>query len=210
MSFPSSLAKPALLALLVGGGALAAGPVQAAFLTDAEGQFVTSSDGSCVHTGDWVPAMGSCPAPTVVTIEQPVTATVALQDAAFFKFDSARLTAQARERLLPLVAAAGDADGIIELKITGHTDPIGGAAYNRKLAMRRARAVRRYLVDQGVPADHIRLVSDGDRYPLVSCASVAGKQHRIQCLAPDRRVDVVAVLRDSFSVASVTFIPPQA
>src|SRR3954454_2107927 len=39
------------------------------------------------------------------------------------------------------------------VKVTGHTDYVGSAAYNDKLAMRRAQAVKDFLVKYGAPAD---------------------------------------------------------
>lgn len=202
------------LAALAGCGILLSSGASAAFLKDAEGALVSSGNGSCVHTGDWQPAMGACPAPTqapaqaMVVRSAPATLSLALDDSAFFGFDKARLTDLAREHLYPLVVAARNADSIVSVDITGHADPMGTAIYNDRLALRRAESVRNYLSAEGLPSDRIQAKSDGERAPLVTCPTVSGKAQRIQCLAPDRRVDVVAVLRDNLVVTARVPAPP--
>lgn len=85
----------------------------------------------------------------------------ALDFEVYFEFDSARLTPQARDKLRPL----GRALASEELRghdylIAGHTDASGSAAYNKALSDRRARAVRRYLVE-AFPIEPERLVAAG-------------------------------------------------
>ena len=41
------------------------------------------------------------------------------------------------------------------MKVTGHTDYVGSAAYNDKLAMKRAEAVKAFLVKYGVADDQV-------------------------------------------------------
>jgi outer membrane protein OmpA-like peptidoglycan-associated protein len=53
------------------------------------------------------------------------------------------------------------------ITLTGHTDRSGGAAYNMNLSLRRAEAVKKALVDQGVPADAIEARGRGETQPLV-------------------------------------------
>jgi outer membrane protein OmpA-like peptidoglycan-associated protein len=48
------------------------------------------------------------------------------------------------------------------LVLTGYADQRGRAAYNRELALRRARSVQRYLVRRGVPADGMDVCSAGE------------------------------------------------
>jgi len=53
------------------------------------------------------------------------------------------------------------------LRIEGHTDASGSAAYNRKLSERRAEAVASYLVDQhGISPDRIETGGRGEDKPL--------------------------------------------
>ena len=68
-----------------------------------------------------------------------------------FEFDSARMTRDGREQaeqlgeaMLRIVAD----DGSAEWLLVGHTDAEGARSYNQALSMRRARAVRAYLMDE--------------------------------------------------------------
>ncbi len=53
-----------------------------------------------------------------------------------------------------------------KLKITGHTDNIGGDDANMTLSMRRAEAVKDYLVKRGVSADRISTDGKGESQPI--------------------------------------------
>ncbi len=56
----------------------------------------------------------------------------------------------------------------VRFRVYGHTDLVGSNAYNKRLGMRRARAVVNYLVSHGV--DRARLeavVSEGETQPLI-------------------------------------------
>ncbi len=54
-----------------------------------------------------------------------------------------------------------------KLRLTGHADRSGPASSNRLSALRRAEAVRDYLVRRGVPRGAMTLVSFGEERPLV-------------------------------------------
>jgi peptidoglycan-associated lipoprotein len=53
------------------------------------------------------------------------------------------------------------------ITIEGHCDERGSEEYNLALGERRANAVRRYLVDLGVPSSRLRTVSFGEARPAV-------------------------------------------
>lgn len=50
--------------------------------------------------------------------------------------------------------------------IEGHTDSVGGAAYNALLGLQRAAAVREWLVGNGVPVENVYIRSCGSSMPL--------------------------------------------
>ncbi|MFK8016719.1 MAG: OmpA family protein [Gammaproteobacteria bacterium] len=52
-------------------------------------------------------------------------------------------------------------DNVI-VTVEGFTDPAGNAEYNKWLGMERAKAVREYLIQNGLPADKVRAVSYGE------------------------------------------------
>jgi uncharacterized cupredoxin-like copper-binding protein len=61
------------------------------------------------------------------------------------------------------------------VKVTGNTDYVGSAAYNDKLALRRAEAVKAFLVKYGTSAEQITTAGDGKRIPEVANKSKEGR-----------------------------------
>jgi peptidoglycan-associated lipoprotein len=53
------------------------------------------------------------------------------------------------------------------ITVEGHCDERGSEEYNLALGERRANAVKRYLVDLGVPSSRVRTVSFGEAKPAV-------------------------------------------
>ena len=70
--------------------------------------------------------------------------------------------------------------------VEGFADPAGSTSYNRRLGERRADAVRDYLVQSGLSADHLRAVSYGE----ATNRQVERGQTR-EAGAPNRRVTLV-------------------
>lgn len=71
-----------------------------------------------------------------------------------------------------------------QIRVEGFTDSTGSDSYNQQLSERRANAVRRHLIDQGVGAERIVVVGYGEQYPVTSNDSAAGRQQ-------NRRVEVI-------------------
>ena len=108
-----------------------------------------------------------------------------------FDFDRATLRAGGRERLDEFARLLQGAEYEVILAI-GHADRIGSAAYNRKLSLRRAEAVKQYLAGKGIAATRVTTEGKGESRPVTrpeTCAAKRGKA-LIACLQPDRRVDV--------------------
>lgn len=80
--------------------------------------------------------------------EKIVPPTVQLQQISF-EFNSAKLTREAQLTLDNLAAAMNEANlKSSRFKLTGHTDSIGGSAFNLALSIQRARSAQDYLVKQ--------------------------------------------------------------
>ncbi len=62
------------------------------------------------------------------------------------------------------------------IRITGHTDSVGGEAMNQRLSEERADSVKYFLLDQGVPAGRINAYGYGERYPVADNGTDAGRQ----------------------------------
>ena len=84
-----------------------------------------------------------------------------------FAFNSATLDENAR-RILREQAAWIRRFPEVRFKVFGHTDAVGPDAYNKRLGMRRARAVVAYLISQGVDRSRLEaVVSFGESQPVV-------------------------------------------
>jgi len=100
-----------------------------------------------------------CPPPPEQPTVEIETSHLSLKDA--INFDTGRDTIRAKsEYILGEIAAVLKAHPeLARIRIEGHTDSVGGRAYNLDLSRRRARAVVRSLVRRGVAAE--RLTSEG-------------------------------------------------
>jgi outer membrane protein OmpA-like peptidoglycan-associated protein len=81
------------------------------------------------------------------------------------------------------------------VELTGYTDAIGGVASNKKLALKRAAAVRDYLIATGIEAKRIKILvgfagDDGEELLPASCGIDPPKVKRIACLWADRRTEI--------------------
>ena len=100
-----------------------------------------------------------------------------------FDFSSARLRPES-EPLLKQVAAMLNGHPDWTLTLEGHTDKVGGAAYNQRLSEQRAAAVVAYLVAQGVDAKRLDSAGFGMDKPVAPNDSGVGR-------AQNRRVEIV-------------------
>lgn len=88
-----------------------------------------------------------------------------------------------RERLDNLARYVLADPYVTALVVDGHTDGTGLRAENLELSKRRAEFVVAYLVERGVPEDLVQVRWHGERYPVASNRTVAGR-------AENRRVTV--------------------
>ena len=84
----------------------------------------------------------------------------------YFAYDSSDLLPEAM-RALDVHAKDLKADGS-RVVLQGHTDQRGTREYNMALGERRAKAVQRYLVLQGVSPAQLELVSYGEERPVAT------------------------------------------
>ena len=108
-----------------------------------------------------------------------------------FAFGGAELTAAGQARVAEIAADLRAKQTIDQLRVVGHTDRIGSDAANDALSLQRAEAVRQVLVSNGIPAAQVQAQGRGKRDPLVQCEQT-DRSELISCLAPNRRVEIVA------------------
>ena len=84
-----------------------------------------------------------------------------------FAFNSSTLDSSAQDALRQQ-AAWIKAHPAITFRVYGHTDKVGGNAFNQRLGTRRARAAMKFLIAQGVSRKKVEaVVSYGETRPLV-------------------------------------------
>ena len=129
------------------------------------------------------PAPAPAPAPAVVPV--PTSEKVSYSADAFFDFDKAVLKPAGKASLDDL---SSKLQGInLEVIIAvGHTDSVGTDAYNQKLSIRRADAVKAYLQSKGIEANRIYTEGKGEKQPVADNKSTAGR-------AKNRRVEIEVV-----------------
>jgi OOP family OmpA-OmpF porin len=114
---------------------------------------------------------------------------VTLSASELFAFDSATLSSP--QPKLDDIAAALQADpSITDVDITGYTDRLGSTKYNQKLSERRANAVRNYLIAKGIDGGRLKAYGKGEQNPIVTDCHQKKRKELIECLAPNRRVEV--------------------
>ncbi|MBZ9556811.1 MULTISPECIES: type VI secretion system membrane subunit TssM [unclassified Modicisalibacter] len=128
-------------------------------------------------------------------LEQTLTSTetIVLESDTLFAFgrgDYAGLQKAGQETLDDLAERLLNTRDLGQILITGHADPIGNEANNRKLSLQRAMTIRQYLVGKGVPAGLIEARGVGSERPLVTCDRDQPRAALIECLAPNRRVEI--------------------
>jgi outer membrane protein OmpA-like peptidoglycan-associated protein len=100
-------------------------------------------------------------------------------------FDTGKssLRPAAREKLAKVAGIVSGHPGL-RLAVEGHTDSVGGEAYNQRLSEQRGSSVRDYLTEQGMAADSVTTRGFGKTRPVVSNDTAAGRQQ-------NRRVELV-------------------
>jgi outer membrane protein OmpA-like peptidoglycan-associated protein len=91
-----------------------------------------------------------------------------------FEFNKATLTKDS-ERILWRAYNALVANPDVVVVITGHTDNVGGQKFNQPLSLKRAQAVKNWLVNQGIPSRRMRTVGRGQNEPVASNDTEEGR-----------------------------------
>jgi OOP family OmpA-OmpF porin len=214
-----NFAKKSLVAALLAGIGLGANLAQAqerVYVIDQRNVVAKSGFGLCWRTGYWTPAAAAkdaagcecdkdlipadvcapkaeAPAAGAAAAAGPKPAgekiTVAAD--ALFDFNKATLRPEGKAKLDDLVGKA-KAIKLEVILVVGHTDRIGGDAYNQKLSEKRSAAVKEYLVAKGIEANRVYTEGKGEKQPVTGdkCKGNGKSKALIECLQPDRRADI--------------------
>ena len=186
-----------------------------AYVQDSRGVIARNPFGLCWRTGYWTPAdavpgcdaplcvepekleNGKCvappapvapapaPAPVPEAAPVPTSEKVSYSADAFFDFDKAILKPAGKASLDELSGKLGDMNLEVIIAV-GHTDSIGTDAYNQKLSIRRAEAVKAYLKGKGIEETRIYTEGKGESQPKADNATAEGR-------AQNRRVEIEVV-----------------
>lgn len=86
-----------------------------------------------------------------------------------FAVDKAALTAAGKKAMDNLVGYINKEGAYVKaIRVIGHTDSTGSAAYNQKLSEKRAKAVADYLISGGVASSKITVTGKGESEPVAS------------------------------------------
>ena len=101
----------------------------------------------------------------------------------YFAFDKYDITPEMQERI-DAAAELGKQDiaKSLSVKLEGNCDEWGSDEYNFALGLKRAEAVKKALVADGIEASRISMVSYGESNPVCT-------EHTKECWAKNRRVD---------------------
>jgi OmpA-OmpF porin, OOP family len=130
------------------------------------------------------PAPAPAPAPVVVPAA-PATEKVSFAADAFFDFDKAVLKPEGKAKLDDLSEKVKGLTLEVVIAV-GHTDSKGTDAYNQKLSIKRADAVKTYLSGKGIEASRIYTEGKGEAQPVADNKTDAGR-------AKNRRVEIEVV-----------------
>ena len=124
-------------------------------------------------------------APAPKPAPKPVTEKVTFAADVFFDFDKAVLKPEGKAALDGLVSKLGGTTLEVIIAI-GHTDSVGGDTYNQALSVRRAEAVKAYLVSKGIEPNRIYTEGKGKTQPIASNSTDVGR-------AKNRRTEIEIV-----------------
>ena len=178
---------------------------------NASGDVWKNGNGLCWRSGNWTPATAAAgcdgviapapaaapapapaakaapaPAPAPAPARAPAAASKVTYAAdAFFDFDKAVLKADGKAKLDDLVSKV-KAINLEVIIAVGHTDSVGSDAYNQKLSVRRAEAVKAYLASKGIEKNRIYTEGKGEKQPIADNQTKEGR-------AKNRRVEIEVV-----------------
>jgi OOP family OmpA-OmpF porin len=104
---------------------------------------------------------------------------------AFFDFDKSVLRPEAQAKLADLVDKTKGVNLEVVIAV-GHTDSIGTKEWNQALSVRRAEAVKAFLVSKGIEKSRVYTEGKGMTSPVADNKTAEGR-------AKNRRVEVEVV-----------------
>jgi OOP family OmpA-OmpF porin len=176
---------------------------------NASGDVWKNAAGDCWRNANWTPATAApgcggpvaaepkaapapAPAPALAAAPAPAPAAPAAAASkvtyaadAFFDFDKSVVKPAGKAKLDDLISKVKGINLEVIIAV-GHTDSVGSEAYNQKLSVRRAEAVKAYLVTKGIEKNRIYTEGKGEKQPVASNKTPEGR-------TKNRRVEIEVV-----------------
>ena len=127
------------------------------------------------------PVVPVVPVPAPAPVQEKVT----FASDALFDFDKSVLKPTEQAKLSDLVEKTKDVNLEVIIAV-GHTDIVGTSAYNQKLSIARAEAVKSFLTGKGIERNRVYTEGKGFSQPAADNKTAAGR-------AKNRRVEVEVV-----------------
>jgi OOP family OmpA-OmpF porin len=144
--------------------------------TDGTGRESVQSNQACATTSAPPVVMEQSPKEAVRAVAKEMLekgrATIDIE----FDFDKADVKPKYHDEIKKFADVMKDYPDL-KVVIEGHTDSIGGKAYNEKLSLRRANSIIKYMVDKfGIDASRLTAKGYGMSRPIADNKTAAGRQ----------------------------------
>ncbi|NOZ01411.1 MAG: OmpA family protein [Deltaproteobacteria bacterium] len=146
---------------------------------DTDGDGIPDPKDKCPEVPG-VPELDGCP--RVVVTEKKIE----IHQKVFFETNKAVIKPESFGLLKDVAKVIKDNPQLTKIRVDGHTDNVNTDAYNLRLSRRRAKAVRDFLVKQGVSRKRLSIKGFGESKPIADNATEEGK-------AKNRRVEFVII-----------------
>lgn len=151
---------------------------------------VELSPGHFVITGTTPGTINSATESVIVVVPAPVKPVTinekfTLNTVELFDFDKSDIRADSKRNLEEVLRQLSSIN-LETVAVIGHADSVGTASYNKKLALRRAEAIKTFLISNGVSADRVFTAGQGSYTPVADNKTEDGR-------AQNRHVEIEVI-----------------
>jgi len=93
----------------------------------------------------------------------------------FAKWDITSVATRELDIIKPMIQNAES------VTIVGHTDAVGSDTFNQELSLKRAKEVRSFLEKNGIPKGLIKISGKGEKEPIATNKTEAGRAKNRRC-----------------------------
>lgn len=111
----------------------------------------------------------------------------------FFTFDRSNANAIERgsDSVTSIAQRIKQSNATGPVIVAGFADPLGKFVYNQQLSSQRANTVAKLLVNEGIDVNRIQIQANSQTDLYQQCAGHKANNQLVNCLAPNRRVNII-------------------